>query len=199
MEIIKILERVGALLHGHFVGASGRHLDTYINKDALYPNTKEVSKVGRLIAQKNKNLNIDVIVAPALGGIILSQWTAYHLSKLKKKKILGIYTEKDKDDNQVLRRGYDKLVKGKNILIVEDITTTGGSVKKVIESVRMAGGKVKRASVMVNRDSKNVNSTTIGALFSSLGILAAKSWDKNDCPMCKKGIPIDTQVGHGRL
>jgi orotidine-5'-phosphate decarboxylase len=104
------------------------HGSVYINKDALYPHTDLSSKVGEMFAEKNKDLDIDVVVAPALGGIILSQWTAFHLSKLKGKEIFGIYTEKDAEKNQVFTRGYDKFVAGKNVLVIEDLTTTGGSV-----------------------------------------------------------------------
>src|SRR6266568_5380513 len=132
-EALELLKKTKALLtDSHFVGTSGRHMAIYINKDALYPHTKETSRMGELFAAKNNDLDIDVVAAPALGGIILSTWTAYHLSKLKKKEILGIYTEKNPDKNQIFTRGYDKLVKDKNVLIIEDLTTTGGSVKKVV-------------------------------------------------------------------
>lgn len=91
--------------NGHFVGVSGKHLDTYITKDALLPHTTEVSKIAKLIAEKAKNLKADVVVGPALGGIILSQWVAYHLTKLKGKEILSFYTEKRGEGDQVFTRG----------------------------------------------------------------------------------------------
>jgi len=198
-EALQLLKDTKALLmDDHFVGTSGRHLDIYINKDALYPHTEQTSRMGELFAQKNKDLDIDVVAAPALGGIILSTWTAYHLSKLNNREILGVYTEKDAQKNQIFTRGYDKLVKEKNVLVIEDLTTTGGSVKKVVESVRNAGGNVVNVCVMVNRDPELVNAETIGAPFSSLAVLKAQSWDEAECPMCKKGIPINTQVGHGK-
>ena len=198
-DIISILKKVGALLtDDHFVGTSGRHLDTYINKDALFPHTQAVSKVGKFFAEKYKNKKIDVVVAPALGGIVLSQWTAYHLSRIKKKDIYGIYTEKTDDGQQIFKRGYDSFVKGKNVLVLEDLTTTGGSVKKVVDAVRNAGGKVVEVCVMVNRDPKSVNRKTVGAPFSALAVYQAKSYDAKDCPLCKKGVPIDTQFGHGK-
>lgn len=85
-NIVKILENAGAVIkNSHFVYTSGKHGSVYINKDALYPHTKETSKVGRMFAEKYKNKKIDVVVAPAVGGTILSQWAAFHLSKLKKK------------------------------------------------------------------------------------------------------------------
>jgi len=198
-EVLELLKKSNALTtNDHFVGTSGRHLDTYINKDALYIHTNLVSRVGELFAQKNKDLDIDVVAGPALGGIILSQWTAHHLSRLKNKEILSVYTEKTPDKNQVFTRGYDKFIKGKNILIVEDLTTTGGSVKKVIGSVKKAGGKITNVCVMANRDPILVNEKTIGSPFSSLTIINAKSWDEKNCPLCKKNKPINTTLGHGK-
>lgn len=198
-EVIKLLKQTNALLmDSHFVGTSGRHMAIYINKDALYPHTKQTSRMGKLFAEKNKDFDIDVVATPALGGIILSTWTAYHLSKLKKKEILGVYTEKDADKNQVFTRGYDALVKGKNVLVIEDLTTTGGSVNKVVTSVKNAGGKVIQVCVMVNRDPKLVTSKTVGAPFSSLAVLKAESWEEKDCPLCKKNVPVNTSVGHGK-
>jgi orotate phosphoribosyltransferase len=198
-EAIKLLKQTNALLmDSHFVGTSGRHMAVYINKDALYPHTEQTSQMGELFALKNQNLDIDVVAAPALGGIILSTWTAYHLSKLKKKEILGVYTEKNAEKDQVFTRGYDKLIKGKNVLVIEDLTTTGGSVQKVVNSVKNAGGKVVQVCVMVNRDPKLVTSKTIGAPFSSLAVLKAESWEEKDCPLCKKNVPVDTTVGHGK-
>ena len=198
-EIVSLLKKTQAILKdGHFVGTSGKHMNVYINKDALYPHTQEVSRIGELFAEKNKDLEIDVVAAPALGGIILSTWTAYHLSKIKKKDILGIYTEKTQDKSQIFTRNYDLLVKGKNVLVIEDIATTGGSVKKVVESVRSAGGNVVGVCVMLNRDPENVTSDKIGAPFSSLASIKAESWDEKDCPLCKKNIPINTDVGHGK-
>lgn len=198
-DIISILKKVGAIItDGHFVGTSGRHLDTYINKDALFPHTDASSEVGKLFAQKYQNAHVDVVVGPALGGIVLSQWTAHHLSALTKKNIYGVYTEKDADDNQVLKRGYDALVNGKNVLVLEDLTTTGGSVKKVVDSVRKADGTVIAACVMVNRDPDLVNEQAVGAPFSSLAVYPAKSYDEKECPLCAAGVPVNTEVGHGK-
>ena len=101
-EVIDILKKVGAILqNGHFVGTSGLHFDTYVNKDFLYPHTEETSRVCRLLAEKYKDKNIEVVVGPALGGIILSQWTAFHLSNLCGREVLGVYTEKSEDGGQI--------------------------------------------------------------------------------------------------
>jgi orotate phosphoribosyltransferase len=198
-EVIEILKNTQAIIaDSHFVGTSGRHFAAYINKDALYPHTKETSRIGELFAEKYKDFDIDVVVGPALGGIILSTWTAYHLSKLKNKEVLGVYTEKDLDKNQVFTRGYDKLVDEKNVLVVEDLTTTGGSVKKVVDSVRGAGGNVVAVCVMVNRDPKLVNEEFMEAPFDSLAVYEVPSYTAEECPLCKDGVPINTTVGHGK-
>lgn len=198
-NVVDILKKVGAVItDSHFVYTSGKHGSVYVNKDAVYPHTRETSRIGQLFAEKFKDADIDVVAAPALGGIILSQWVAYHLSKLKGKEILGVYTEKTPDKQMIFTRGYDKLVKGKNVLVIEDLTTTGGSVKKVVDTVKAVGGNVVAVCVMVNRDPKNVNSEVVGAPFSALGVLKASAFDEVDCELCKKNIPINTDVGHGK-
>ncbi len=205
-DVVAILKKIGAVLtDDHFVYTSGKHGSVYINKDALYPHTAETSLVGRMFAEKFKDVDIDVVAAPAVGGTILSQWTAYHLSQLKGKEVMSAYTEKDKgttasaaESEQIFRRGYDKIVKGKKVLVIEDLTTTGISVKKAVDAVRAIGGNVVAVCVMVNRDPKNVNRETVGAPFSSLGVLQASAVDAADCELCKKGVPINTTVGHGK-
>lgn len=198
-EVLEILKSVGAIItNSHIVLTSGRHSDGYINKDALYPHTQQTSQICELFAQKHKDLKIDVVAAPSLGGIVLETWTAHHLSKLQGKEILGVYTEKTPEKDQIFTRGYDTLVSGKNVLILEDLTATGGSVKKVVASVKQIGGNVVAVCVMVNRDPKNITSASIGVPFSSLATLELASYEQEDCPLCKNGVPINTTVGHGK-
>lgn len=198
-KVVEILKKIGAVIvDDHFVYTSGKHGEVYINKDALYPHTAETSAVCKIMAEQFKDKEIEVVVGPALGGIILSQWVAYHLSLLTGKEVFGVYSEKDESDNQVLRRGYDQIVKGKKVLVVEDLTTTGGSVKKVVETVRAVGGEVISVCVMVNRDPVNVNESTVGAPLMAIDVLEAKAFDEVDCPFCKEGRPINVNVGHGK-
>lgn len=198
-NVVDILKKVGAVItDSHFVYTSGKHGSVYVNKDAVYPHTAETSKIGELFAEKYKDVDIDVVAAPALGGIILSQWVAYHLSKLKGKEILGVYTEKTADKQMIFTRGYDKLVKGKNVLVIEDLTTTGGSVRKVVDTVKATGGNVVAVCVMVNRDPEHVTSEVVGGPFSALGIVKASAFDEAICPLCKENVPINTNVGHGK-
>ncbi len=197
-DVLSILESVGAVLRNdHFVVTSGRHSATYVNKDMLLARTTHASEVGKLFAEKYAKANIEVVVAPAVAGIVLSQWTAYHLTQLAGAEVLGLFTEKTADNGQIFKRGFDALVRGKRCLVLEDLATTGGSVKKVIESVRAAGGVVVAACVMVNRDPVLVTAASLGAPFSCLAELIVPSFAAEDCPLCKKKVPINTIVGHG--
>jgi len=198
-ETLEILNKVGAIVsNDHFVGASGLHFDTYVNKDALLPHTKEVSRICELFAQKYKDQNIEVVVAPALGGIILSQWTAYHLSQLTGREVLAIYTEKTSTKDQIFTRGYDKYIEGKRILILEDSISTGGSVIKVIRAVKEAHGDIIGVSVMVNKDPEKLNSETFGAPLSSLCDLPINLYSAENCPLCIGNVPINKTLGHGK-
>lgn len=197
-RVIKILRETGAIItNSHFVYTSGKHGPVYINKDAIYPHTCQIATICSFIAEKYQGKGIQAVAGPALGGIILSQWTAYHLSRLEKHEVLGVYTEKTEDNGQIFRRGYDRLIEGKRVLVVEDLTTTGGSAKKVVEATRRHGGKVVGVCVMVNRDPKGVTGATMGASFSALAEFPAEAFDPQDCPLCRKGVPINTAVGHG--
>jgi len=199
INVIDILKSVGGIItNSHIVGTSGKHLDAYVNKDALYPHTQETSAVCKMMAEAVKNLNIDAVVSPALGGIVLSQWVSYHLSEILGKEVLGIYAEKTADKNMVFTRGYDKLVRGKNILVVEDVANTGGSAKKTVEAVKAIGGKVVAVEVMVNRSPELVNEQFFGVPFYSLAEFKLSAYGEVDCPMCKNGVPINTNVGHGK-
>jgi len=199
-NVIKILKKVGAVLtNDHFVLTSGRHTASYINPDKILPHPSINAQLSKLIAKKYKNQKIEIVVGPAYGGIIFSQWVAYHLSKLKNKEVLGIFTEKTPEKHQLIERGFDTIIKDKNILIVEDITATGSSVVKVLKSVREAGGIIKGIAVIVNRDPKTVNSETFGGIpFTSLVVFKIKSFEEKECPLCRKKIPINIKIGHGK-
>jgi orotate phosphoribosyltransferase len=197
-EILDVLNQVGAIVAAsHFVLTSGKHSDTYINKDALYPHTKETSLVGRMFAEQSRHLEMDVVAGPAMGGIILAQWTAYHLSQLKGREILGVYTEKSQDA-QIFTRGYGALVAGKKVLVVEDLFTTGGSVMKLTDSIRSAGGEVAGVCVMINRNPGEVNSELFGAPCLALANLKIESYAPGECVLCQRGIPINVTLAHGK-
>jgi len=198
-SVIQILESVAALMRNdHFVYTSGKHGSVYINKDALYPHVEQTARVGEMMAEKCKDLDVDSIAAPALGGIILSQWVAYYLSKIKGKAIHAVYAEKDGQGGFVFTRGYDQYIKGKKVLVLEDLTTTGGSVKKVVEVVRAYQGEVLGVCVMVNRDPELVNQAMFQAPFFCLGELKAEAYDEDKMPQELRDRPINIKVGHGK-
>lgn len=198
-DVIEILKKAGAVIaDSHFVLTSGKHTAIYVNKDALYPHTEETSRICRMMAEKAKDLNVDAVVGPALGGIILSQWTAHHLSAITGREVYGVYTEKTPEGGQIFTRGYDKLVSGKKILVVEDLTSTGGSAKKVADAVRAAGGKVVGVAVMVNRNPEEVTEKYFGVPFLPLADFKVEAYEEADCPLCKQGVAINTSAGHGR-
>jgi orotate phosphoribosyltransferase len=198
-DVIKILKEAGAITEGHFIGTSGRHLSLYVNKDMWLPRTELVSEVCRMVAEFNKDKGIEAVVGPAVGGIPLSQWTAYHLTKITGKPVLSLFTEKTPDGGQEfsVRRGYDKMAKGKKILAVEDTVTTGGSVLKTLDAVRAAGGDLVQLTLIVNRDPKNINEKAFGVSMNSLAELPSESYGENEVPEWLQKIPINTELGHG--
>ncbi len=199
-EILSTLTKVGAVItNSHLVYTLGKHGSAYINKDALYPHTKETSALCRLFAEHFSNDHVDVVIAPALGGIILSQWTAHHLSQLTGREVLGLYAEKIEGTKDfVIKRGYDKLLAGKKVLILEDVLTTGGSVKKVVELVRLMSGEVIGVGALCNRG--DILPEDIGNVpkLHALVSINLDAWEPEECPLCKQGIPINTSVGKGR-
>lgn len=198
---LRVFKQTGAIGAGHFVGTSGRHLSEYINKDALYPHTKQTSRLCRAIALEFADEDLDAVIGPEKGGIILSQWTAYHLTKLMGRQISAVYAEKE-GESFVIKRGYDKLVSGRLILVVEDVLTTGGSAGKVVEAVRENGGGVVGVGALWNRG--GVTTKDIGDVprFHALINKKLADWSEEECLLtgpCSKGMPINTDFGKGRI
>ena len=198
-EVIDILEKTGAIFrNSHFVGTSGRHMSVYITKDKLLPHTSETFRVTYLLAENYKDLDVDVVAAPVIGGVILGNLVAYHLSNLQKKEILSVYAEKTPEGPMVFKRGYDALVKDKKILIIDDTVATGFSVHKMIDVVKQFGGNIVAMGVMINRVPKEINTQTLGVPFSWLCEIPEETYDEKDCLLCKAGVPINTTLGHGK-
>ncbi len=197
-QVLDIFKKTGGYItDSHIVYTSGKHGSAYLNKDAIYPHTAEVAKLCRAIAEEFKGKGVDIVAAPALGGIILSQWTAHHLSELEGREVLGVYTEKTPEKDQIFTRGYDALIKGKKVVVVEDILNTGGSVYKVVASVKKAGGSVVGVAALANRGGVTAEDVGDVPLFTLASIIL-DAWDESNCPLCKKNIPINTTVGKGR-
>jgi orotate phosphoribosyltransferase len=197
-EVLTILENVGAFRAGHFVFTSGRHSDSYVLKDAMYAHTRETSRVCRLMAERFKDSGVEVVIGPAIGAAILSQWTAHHLSDFTGRDVYGVYADKDGQGGFVIKRGYDQVIKGKKTLIVEDLTTTGGSIKKVVEAARAAGADVVGAIAICNRGGVTRDAVGNPPVFDQLVSIDLDSWEEGKCDLCKRGIPVNTDVGHGK-
>lgn len=213
-EVLQILAQTKAIItDSHIVYTSGKHGAVYVNKDAVYPHTVETSWLCSEIAGRFAEAAVEVVIAPAIGGVILSQWTAHGLFALTGRDVLAVYAEKQTRGGVVdykgemgeppeeyfaIKRGYDKLIPGKNVLVVEDVLTTGGSAKKVIEAVRLLGGNVVGLGVLCNRG--GITPEDVGAVPKLTALVDVKldSWDEADCPLCAQGIPINTDVGKGR-
>lgn len=205
-QVLQILGQVGAVIaDSHIVYTSGKHGTAYVNKDAVYPHTKEISGLCRVIAQQFANDGVEVVIAPAIGGVILSQWTAHHLSEITGREVFGVYADKEESvdvlesgDVFIIKRGYDKVVAGKNVLVVEDVLTTGGSAKKVVEATRALGGNIVGLGVLCNRGGITPEDVANPPKLFALVNVKLEAWDEADCPLCAKNMPINTDVGKGR-
>lgn len=197
-EVLEILENVGAFRSGHFVYTSGRHGDSYVNKDALYTHTRDLSRLCKAIAERFQNKKIEVVIGPAVGAAILSQWVAYHLTELTGREVYATFADKDGQGGFVVKRGYEKIIAGKNTLVVEDLTTTGGSLKKVVETARAQQATVVAAVVICNRGGVEKRDVGDPPEFVSMVNIQLDSWDEEECDLCRTNIPVNTDIGHGR-
>ena len=197
--INEILGQVGALLtDDHFVYSSGKHGDIYINKNDLFAYTHAIEQAGKLLAEKYQDLNIDTVAGPVMCGILPAHWTAYHLSRLQNKEVFGVFAERDTNNTFAFKRGYDRFITGKNVLLIDDISTSGATLKKTITTIQSNGGKIVAAAVIVDRNPQGVDSETLGVPFGALVSMEIPMYEEADCPLCKKNIPINTTVGHGQ-
>jgi len=197
-QVLEVLQKVGAFRAGHFVFVSGLHADTYVNKDALYAYTHEISRLCREMAERFADSGVEAVMGPAIGGAILSQWVAYHLTDILGKEIPGVYADKDGQGGFVIRRGYDEVIKGKKVLVVEDLTTTGGSVAKVVDAARKAGAEVIAAIAICNRGDVTKEAAGNPPRFESLVTVHLEQWPEAECELCERGIPVNIDVGHGK-
>lgn len=192
--IWKIFRAHGALIDNtHVVYTSGRHGSTYINKDAVYPDTSAVSQLCLAMAEKYKEARVETVIGPTIGAVILSQWMAHHLSQLTGKNVFSVYSEKT-DQGFAIRRGYDQYVKEKRVLVVEDIINTGGSVQKVIEAVKRCAGNIVGVSALCNRGGVTKEALGISRLETLIEIIL-DSYSAESCPLCQKGVPINSSLG----
>lgn len=177
-EILGILKDCQAILEGHFLLSSGLHSPKYIQCAKLlqYPNKSAL--VCGTLAEKFKDLKIEVVIGPAMGGIIV----AYEVAK--KLGARALFTERE-DSKVNLRRGFD-IKEGERVLIVEDVITTGGSILEVANLVKNLKGKVVSLASLINRSSNK----EFGFSIVSLLEMETVTYKKENCPLCVEGLPL---------
>ncbi len=178
-DILEIFKKTGALLQGHFLLTSGRHSNMYFQcaKVLQYPEYTE--QVCRIIADYSRDYEIDTVISPAMGGIIVGQEVARQLNKR------SIFAERE-DKKLTLRRGFT-IEKGEKILVCEDVVTTGGSVFEVIDIVKQQGGEVVGVGFIVDRSNGRVD---FGYPQKSTMKMEVISYAPDECPLCKENIPL---------
>ena len=178
-EIIKILEDNNALLTGHFKLASGRHSNKYVQCAKLYENPAIFHKLTREMANMWKGQKIDRVIGPAMGAVVLAYELAYHL------KAKFSFVER-KDKILELRRNF-KIERGENILLCEDVVTTGGTLIELVELLKYYDVKIIGITSIINRSKKeHFNNLPLKSLIQ----LDFKTYTQDECPMCKNNIPI---------
>jgi orotate phosphoribosyltransferase len=201
-EIKELLIKSGGWLENdHFVFTNGQHSDNYINKDALYPHTEYSSKLGEAMAEIMAEWDPEVVVSPALGGIVLTQWAGHHATRLLGREVLAVYAEKadvGAEKAFAFTRGYDALVRGKRVVVVEDNLTTGKSMRLVIEKVREIGGDVVGGVAMLNRTGVRAADLGNPPHFQAVVEEDLKSWPAEDCHLCRDGVPVNLKIGKGK-
>ena len=178
-EIKKIFIDSGALLEGHFRLTSGRHSDRYIQCARVLMEPNYTAALCGHLAESFKNEAVDLVVGPAMGGIVISYEMARQLG------VPSLFTERV-DGKMTLRRNFT-IEPGQKVLVVEDVVTTGGSVKEVIDIVKENGGIVVGVALLVDRSNGKVD---LGARVEACLSMDVKSYEAEECPLCKAGLPI---------
>ncbi|SDY97255.1 orotate phosphoribosyltransferase [Proteiniborus ethanoligenes] len=176
--VLDILRKTEALLEGHFLLSSGKHSNKYIQCAKVLQYPEESEKILSKVANQLTDLEIDIVLGPAMGGVIV----AYELGRQLGKK--AIFTEREKEnDTVVLRRGFE-IKKGEKVLISEDVITTGKSALEAIELVENMGGEVVGIACIADRSKGKLRYPVYSAVE-----LDIDSYESDQCPLCKKGIP----------
>lgn len=177
--ILDILRETGVMQEGHFVLTSGRHSDRYMQCAHIFEYPQSAAKLTEKLAEQFRDAGVTLVVGPAVGGISI----AYELARQ-----LGVRTVFAERENGVmtLRRGFT-IHPEDRVVVAEDVITTGGSVREVIELVRAAGAELAGVAVAVDRSAGQVD---FGAPLCSAVSMQVVSWEAQECPLCKQGIPV---------
>ncbi len=178
-DIMRIFEETVALLKGHFELSSGLHSGQYLQCALVLQHPEHAASLCGEIAGRFKEDGPNVVVGPALGGIVVSYEVAGALG------VRSIFCER-RDGKMTLRRGFS-VGRNDRVLVVEDVITTGASVKEIIEIMRGARAEVIGAAAICDRSSGPID---FGVRFESLIKLDIQNFSPEDCPLCKEGVAI---------
>lgn len=179
-QVLEVFDKTGGVLKGHFKLTSGRHSDTYMQCAKLFVDTESSAKLCAALAEKLSGIPCDIIVSPAVGGILMGYEMARQL------KVPNIFAERE-NGSMTFRRGFS-LPADANVIVVEDVVTTGGSVKEVVALVKESGANVTAVASIVDRSNGKVD---FGVKFVNLVSMEVVSYEPEECPICKEGkIPV---------
>ena len=187
-EVYDLLSETGAIMTGHFLLSSKLHSPHYVEKFNVLQHPEMTEKLCRAMAEQFKDAQIETVVGPVTGGIILAHETG---------KALGtraIFTERV-DGVMTFRRGFS-LHECERVLIVEDVVTTGGSVREVIDVVKQFGGVPVAVSMLVDRSGGKVNFGDVPSF--ALLHMDVETYKPEDCPLCKEGVPLTKRGSTGK-
>ena len=177
-KAVEIFKETGVMLEGHFLLTSGRHSNRYMQCARLFESAKHSEIMCADLAARFAGERIDLVVGPALGGVIMS----YEMSR--QLGVRNFFAERD-NGTMTFRRGF-AVQPGAQVLVVEDVVTTGGSVREVIDLVKQAGGEVVGVCSIVDRSAGKVDFSCRYEAVASMEVL---SWDAAECPLCAAGSP----------
>jgi len=187
-EVKDILLKTNAIMDGHFLLTSGLHSPHYVEKFNVLQHPAYTQQLCEAMAEKFKDSQIDTVVGPMTGGILLAHEVG---------KALGtraIFTERV-DGRMTFRRGFT-LEQGERVLIVEDIVTTGGSIKEVIAAVKELGAIPVAVSMLVDRSGGKVSFGDVPS--TALLHMQVETYNPDDCPLCRQGIPMTKRGRTGK-
>lgn len=176
----RLLREAGAFLEGHFQLSSGRHSAAYVEKFRLLERPPQTDALCRMIADWARELSPTVVAGPTTGGLIVSYEVARHLG------LRSIFAEKAEGGGRSFQRGFT-IAPGERVLIVDDVLTTGGSVRDVLEAVRSMGGEPLAVAVLIDRSGGR---TDFGVPSFSCLALDLPSYEPGDCPLCAQNVPL---------
>ncbi|HYE81404.1 MAG TPA: orotate phosphoribosyltransferase [Clostridia bacterium] len=177
-EVLETLRKVGAILEGHFKLTSGMHGNAYVQCALLLKEPILAEKICRGIADHFRAKQPDLVIGPALGGVIVAYEVARQLG------VPGLFTERE-NGKMTLRRQFT-VEKGQKVLVVEDVITTGGSSQEVVDLVEGMGAQVIGVGSIVDRSGGQAKLT---APYFSMLQLDVKNYDPAQCPLCAAGLP----------